>query len=366
MKDIVLITAARCRQLLLLALAAAPLPAGAVELPPLTGRGAFNLYFENDLFTETDQNYTNGIRMSLVSPNLQSFQQQFIEQEPLRSWFEWLNPRLERFHPKSPGTGISSSDAGNNNRRVVLSLGQTIFTPQNRQATELLVDQRPYAGWLYLGVAYHARNDDQLKTVGINVGMIGPAALGQEAQDLIHDLRGFDRFQGWDNQLKNEPGLQLIYEKKDKLLSRTAGSGFGFDLLSHYGGSVGNVAIYANAGAEIRAGWRIPDDFGTSAVRPGGDNSAPGGKPRRGVGLHFFVSTDARLVVRDIFLDGNSFRQSHSVDKEPLVADAAVGVSLVYEELKLSFARILRTREFKLQPHHHDYGSLSLSWNFNL
>ncbi|OMH32164.1 lipid A deacylase LpxR family protein [Motiliproteus sp. MSK22-1] len=326
------------------------------------GRGTLNLYFENDLFAETDQNYTNGIRVSLISPDLENFQQEFIDNRQIQQLFDVMNPLLEQFHPEIPGE--ITDETAKNSRRIVLSLGQTIYTPETSEASELLEDERPYAGWLFLGVAYHARNRNRLRTVGVNFGMVGPAALGQEAQDLIHELRGFSKFQGWDNQLKNEPGVQLLYEYKNKLIDNT--EGFGYDLISHYGGSLGNIATYANVGAEIRAGWNIPDDFGTSALRPGGDNSAPDGEPRSGLGFHLFASSDIRLVARDIFLDGNTFRDSHSVSKEPVVADVALGASLVYDSFKLSFAQVIRSKGFRGQKGNHNYGSLSLSWNFTL
>ncbi|MEH6627215.1 MAG: lipid A deacylase LpxR family protein [Motiliproteus sp.] len=331
-------------------------------------QGTLSLYFENDLFTETDQNYTNGIRLSLVSPDLDSFQQRFIDNDALQVVFDQLNPRLNAFHDWL----FDLQDYGETrSRRIVLSFGQMIYTPETIDARQLLADERPYAGWLYMGVAYHLRTKDshaldQLETLGVNLGIVGPWALGQEAQDLIHDVRGFDKFQGWGNQLKNEPGFQLIYENKRKLLKQHNGNGFEYDVIGHYGASLGNIAVYANGGAEFRAGWNIPDDFGTSAVRPGGDNSAPDTPGIPDWGFHLFVSTDARLVAHDIFLDGNTFSNSHSVSKEYLVADAAIGFSLSFDELKLSFARIHRTKEFKKQQGAHNYGSLSLSWNFNL
>ncbi|PCH52797.1 MAG: hypothetical protein COC20_02215 [Cellvibrionales bacterium] len=44
-------------------------------------------------------------------------------------------------------------------------------------------------------------------------------------------------------------------------------------------------------------------------------------------GLHAFISADARLIAQDIFLDGNSFRDDHSVNKGKAVADLANGIS---------------------------------------
>jgi len=36
-------------------------------------RWTMNIYFENDLFAETDLNYTNGVRASFISPDVDSF-----------------------------------------------------------------------------------------------------------------------------------------------------------------------------------------------------------------------------------------------------------------------------------------------------
>jgi lipid A 3-O-deacylase len=35
--------------------------------------GTFSLYFENDLFADTDQGYTNGIKLSWISPDLAGY-----------------------------------------------------------------------------------------------------------------------------------------------------------------------------------------------------------------------------------------------------------------------------------------------------
>ena len=125
-----------------------------------------------------------------------------------------------------------------------------------------------------------------------------------------------------------------------------------------------------NIGGELRAGWSLPDDFGTSAIRPGGENSTPDSAwdPRLVTGdrwgLHGFVSFDLKLVGHNIFLDGNTFRDSHSVPKEPFIAEAAVGMSLTYGGGRISYAHIFRSREFAYQDRSHSYGSLAFSYTF--
>lgn len=333
------------------------LPAAALAAETPQDSWTFNIYFENDLFAETDQNYTNGVRLSWISPDLTDY----IEDPALPGWLRSINKRLSFFHSSSKGL----------QRNLVFSVGQTIYTPEDIDATEVVRDDRPYAGWLFSRFAYQSKDDDQLDTLELSIGVVGPAAQGQEAQDFIHDLRGFDKFKGWDNQLDDELGLLFLYEHRHKLINDTPHDGrFGYDLIGHAGVALGNVATYLNVGGELRWGWLIPNDFGSSAVRPGGDNSAPGASwdPRISapgkIGLHFFASFDLRAVARDIFLDGNTFENSHSVSKKEFVGDASIGVSTVFRGVKISYAQVYRSKEFEKQDSGHSYGSLSISYSF--
>jgi lipid A 3-O-deacylase len=52
------------------------------------------------------------------------------------------------------------------------------------------------------------------------------------------------------------------------------------------------------------------------------------------------------------------------VSRRPFVADLFAGMTIGHGGLKLSFARVLRTREFDGQPRDHRFGSISLSYAF--
>lgn len=315
---------------------------------------------ENDLYFRTDRNYTSGVRLAWVSPDLDDY----VADECLPGWVKPLNEKVRDFF------ALHLSPA--RERNMVITLGQAMYTPGDRARTDLVREDRPYAGWLYLGLGYNERrrpsgaNFDRLDSLEVDLGVIGPLALAKQTQDLIHDLRGFERFQGWSHQLKNEPGVQIVAERKYKAISGAGAS----DAIAHYGVSLGNVAMYLNAGLEVRYGTGIPDDFGSSPFRPAGNNTAPGSFPRDGKqnirrGIHAFASLDVRAVARDIFLDGNTFRDSHSVKKEPVVADVALGAAAFAGGWKLSFARVFRSKEFAGQPSRHTFGSFTLSYDFD-
>ncbi len=328
----------------------------ALSEPSYTPQDAatFTVMFENDLFANTDQNYTSGFQLNWMSPDLSEYRDS-------KRLPDWAVPVVESL-PFINEPGLQ--------RNIGFGVGQKIFTPENTRRADLITDDQPYAGWLYMSAAFHNKNRHELDTFEIQLGVVGPAAFGEETQDLVHDLRDFPEARGWNNQLKNEPGIILIAEHKDRLLQQDLFSRVGYDIITYYGGGAGNVHTFANAGLEARFGWNVPVDFGSTRIRPGGDTNAPAdsGDPRfsqsNPFSLHVFASATGNLVLRNIFLDGNTFTDSHSVDKRFLVGDLALGVSLIYRRLKLSYMQVLRTREFDQQSNNHEFGSISLSYTF--
>lgn len=322
----------------------------------------FTLRFENDLFADTDRFYTSGIKLSWISPELHWFQD--------LPWFrseKWLNRWGNRLANALPFSADKTRQ-----RNLSLSVGQMMFTPEHVARRDLILTDRPYAGWLYGSVAFHSKTYRRLDTFELQAGLTGPWSLAEQAQDLVHKLRGLDRARGWDNQIDTELGFAAIYEYKYRIIPRHDFAGlWGVDAIAHAGGAVGTVFTYANWGLEARLGWNIPTDFGTGLIRPAGETNAPSDTrdPRYAAGggefsLHLFAAATGRLVARDIFLDGNTFSNSHHVAKEPLVGDAVFGVSLIWRNFKLSYARVLRTREFELQDNSQKFGSVSLSYTY--
>jgi len=329
-------------------------PAFAKTAPGSASPWTFSLYFENDLFAGTDRNYTNGIKLSLISPDLSAYR----ESGHLP---EWTLPWIRRL-PFINEPGLQ--------RNIGLCLGQNMYTPVATERRSLVRHDRPYAGWTYAGIAFHSKNRRRLDTIEIQAGMVGPASLAEETQSLVHRLRRIDVPEGWDHQLENEPGLVAIYERKYRMAERAFSGGFALDAIGHLGATLGNVSTYANAGMELRAGWNLPLDFGSALIRPAGDTNAPVSATgpridkRSGFGLHAFGAVSGRAVLRDIFLDGNTFSHSHSVDKEPFVADLSAGLCLVWNRIKISYSQVFRTREFEGQEERHSFGSVTISLSY--
>ncbi len=322
----------------------------------------FSFGFENDLFADTDRFYTNGIKLNWISPELKWFEDlEWIKRDA------FLSDTLKQFIKLLP-----YNEDPNRQRHFSFSIGQKIFTPEDINNFNLVTTDRPYAAWLYGDIAFHSKNERQLDTFGVQLGLIGDFALGEEAQDLVHSIRGIAKANGWDNQLDNEIGLALIYDRKQRLIRRTDVKGlFGFDSIIHIGGAAGNVFTHLNTGAEFRIGWNIPTDFGSALIRPAGNTNAPADAhdPRYlsgkdALSFYFFGAVNGRWVLRDIFLDGNTFSDSHSVDKESLVGEFIIGSSMVFKNIKLSYAQVFRSKEFELQRSGQSFGSISISYTY--
>jgi hypothetical protein len=310
----------------------------------------FTVYWENDIFTGTDRDYTNGTRFTLSTP----YRRKGWTSARLPGWSDAFFNHLPFVHdPES-------------SRAVSLSLGQNIYTPADIHQSGVIADDRPYAGVTYLAAGFHSRKDDQRTSWELDAGMIGPLSLADKTQNLVHRAIGTPLAQGWSHQLHNELVLDAVCESQWRVIRREVGHGFNYDVIPHLGGSVGNALIYISAGAEARIGWNLPADFGTCPIRAGCQtNTADVADVNEGLlGGHFFTALDERLVVRDIFLDGNTFRDSQSVKKKPFVANIMTGFAVDYGRLKASYSYILRTRQYTTQQHEQVYGAINVSWTY--
>jgi hypothetical protein len=65
-----------------------------------------------------------------------------------------------------------------------------------------------------------------------------------------------------------------------------------------------------------------------------------------------------------MFLDGNTFKHSHSVDKKPFVGDLQTGLVVQWKRFRITYTQIFRTKEFDGQDDGDLFGSLSLSYHF--
>jgi len=307
-------------------------------------KGSFNIQFENDVFDPdvSDRHYTNGMLFSYQTGEN-------------RVW-NWLDGWARRHYYLEQDVKLRAS----------LAVGHNLYTPEDISTTNLVVDDRPYAGWLHADLGLVGQMNEVLRTMQLSFGIVGPAAQGEQFQKWIHQVIDSPEPMGWDNQLNNEPTLMLVFEQKWRNLSSPGflrGFGLDIDLSPHGSVALGNVFTYGGVGGTVRLGHGLARDFGPPRIQP-----APPGSgfcaPRGGFGWYVFGGLDGRLMLRNIFLDGNTFSDSHSVDKKTLVGDLVTGAVVSGLGMRLGFSYVVRSPEFEGQNSPDRFGSLTLSFHF--
>jgi len=302
--------------------------------------GTLSFILENDLFYDVDQHYTNGVGFIWIPGSDVS----------TPGWAA----SLVRAIPWFPQDG---------RLRHGYAFGQSMFTPSDIKIANPPLTERPYAGWLYGTFGVATEVDERLDLLALTVGMVGPAAMAEQSQKVVHEAIGSPEPQGWDTQLHNELGVVVQYQRSWRGALKYDLTPLALDVTPSVGGAVGNVFTYASAGVMLRLGQRLPHDYGPPQIQPGLLGSG-GFAPVGAFGWYLFGGVAGRAVARNIFLDGNTFGDSRSVRRDPFIGDLQWGVVLEWPKVRLSYTHILRSREYESQTAGDEFGAISLSVKF--
>ncbi len=295
----------------------------AAELPPdLTG-SEIQLFIENDSFGSTDRYYTNGFKIGIGVP--------------LQTMREVLQPL-----PKKVLDLFSDHKA---EHHFGIFLGQNLYTPRNITVAAPQPFDRPWAAWLYLGGVAQRVYRDHLHTVELDVGFVGPPALGRQVHTNWHkNVIDSPEPRGWANQIRGEPGFLLSYVHKRKYGTPN------IEFVPHAGVMVGTIMTLVRLGGVVRVGQNMTG-FGVDGIEPGGamlknTRREYGPRGHQPYEWSVFAGVDGRLVGHNIFLDGSLFRDGPSVSRRDAVYDILAGVSARLDVIRVSVTRINRSEEF--------------------
>ena len=301
-------------------------------------KGIFNFILENDLFTGTDLGYTNGVRISYISSETKM--PNFI-----REASSYL-PLIKK-----------------GKKRISVAAGQSMYTPSDITKSEFTPNDFLYGGWLYGSLGIVSDTGQIFDNVVLTLGVVGPSSRAEESQKYIHHLIGSPQPQGWNHQLKDEPGINFAYERKWRQLFEAKAFGVGVDIMPHIGANLGNVDTNASAGATFRFGYDLPSDYGPPRIRP----TLPGSDffiPTKKISGYLFSVVEARAVGRNIFLDGNSFQDGPNLHKRTMIGNLQIGAAITYKDARISYTQVYITKEFKGQKNTSEFGAINFSYRF--
>ncbi|MBO6666837.1 lipid A deacylase LpxR family protein [Parvibaculum sp.] len=322
-------------------------------------REFLTLQSENDLFanlTNTDRHYTNGLQAAWLS-------------RPQTDLPVWLT---DFSSPPVYSLLFPTGNFDKKSHRIGVALGHAIFTPDDTQTTAYQPNERPYAAWLHMTFSLQSVRassvtgeawQDQWK---LDLGVVGPAAQGEFVQNNWHKLIGAEEANGWRWQIQDEIGVNLSFERawRSSTFDTPRVAGLQTDFIPYTIVSLGNVQTYAGLGGTLRLGFSLPDDFGPTRVYPGVGGAEWFEPSAEGCNCYVFAGFEGRAVGRDITLDGNTFRDSPSIDKRHFVYDAKLGAVFIVWDTRISFTHVFRSREYEGQPKPDQFGSVAVNFAF--
>ena len=276
--------------------------------------GGFVLTEENDAFSGSDDQYTQGLELKyLTSPK--------------------------------------------NSVRYGYGARNLIYTPRNISIEEDQPDERPWAGVSALFVERWKREHDFIWLVEVSAGMVGKYSYSDEIQTWFHELCDFKTPRGWDNQIPDEFFVNLGGESYTPVGSLSVGH-FSADLTMRLGGQFGTAFINADAGVLARAGFGVPEDYKTGLVKPTDSDIE--------LSAYVFCELTGRVVLHNVTLGGSLWQDGPKREMVPLVSEARTGVAVGLlnargYDVGVSCSWVVRSPEFEQQEEPVDFGSIVIS-----
>ncbi|MRX26870.1 lipid A deacylase LpxR family protein [Kangiella sp. HZ709] len=295
--------------------------------------------FDNDLFTGSDNGYTNGLTISLYD---------ISEEEALEA--SWMT---------SPFLGIMS-DKASLATLDIYTVGQIMQTPGDITLPVPPQGDVPYAGLLYVANNYIKVYENYSEDFTTTVGIVGPASGAKRTQRLVHSLFGADEPMGWSFQLKNEPVFKLNYGRTYRAWKYQDETS---DVLFRYEAGLGNLESSIQTSLLYRYGHNLQTSYPTA-----GFNSSRLSNPTATNGdWYFYFGLMGRYTFNTIFLDGNTFEDdSPSVDYERFNLGFIGGIAYSWQNISLTFSftdqDILNEEVDGDFEQYNRYGSITVAW----
>jgi hypothetical protein len=263
-----------------------------------------------------------------------------------------------------------------------------LYTPDNIFLDRPSPGQHPYAGVAYLGGFLqrdleHAHIDGltEFDHLQLDLGVVGPSALGEQVQRVVHEFTGGNEPNGWDSQHPDEPIVQLTYRHKwrfdlwrqhrglitDVPADRATPASWGFDAIPQAGVTAGTLRVQGEASGLLRFGFNLPDDFGPAWIDDLPSATAPRSLPRgHAVSAYVYGQAGGRVVGWDTVIDGPLYRDAtFDAESETLVAFARAGVAVGYRwddwSVEAGYGVSFHTDKLVGQQGQHHFAALTLA-----
>lgn len=241
--------------------------------------------------------------------------------------------------------------------------GQKMYNPITGSIPNPARHDRPFAGYLYAGSSVHlfSKKESYLK-LGVELGTVGPDALGEDAQELLHKIVGFYDIEGWEYQIKNELAANLTVQYT-KLLTRDQSNKTDLSLESY--ANIGTTFNGAGLGILFRTG-KINQLFNSSSTNAAISNNSSAEKLVKNE-FFFYAKPQLNFVAYDATVQGSLFNNNSPITfgTKPLVFAQQIGLNYSTPRFTIDYSILFKSKEIKSVAKAHQYGTISMFYRFN-
>ncbi|OBT13955.1 hypothetical protein A9264_02110 [Vibrio sp. UCD-FRSSP16_10] len=305
---------------------------------------SFNFVIDNDSIVTTDKDYSNGLFLSYSSD---------------------LDIKPNGFFDSLPGTHFSASTSDGTVHKFSIELGQKMWTPKDIEDPNPIIDERPYAGLLYLSSTLYSIAPSTVNSYNFLLGTVGPNAYAEETQKYVHSIIKSEDPQGWDNQIENQMVLNFAYQRADKWYQSPLSGTTTHEVSTPSRLMLGNYRSEVATGIMWRWGSNLNDSFASAKVN-NESTLDPSLIIRGQSGWFLFSGIEGRVRFNDITIDGDRPDDDITAnDIEHFQGTATVGMTGYYKGWGASLAISTKSRDYtEDQNSVHTNGSLALFWLF--
>lgn len=285
----------------------------------------FRLHYENDYFSTSDLYYTQGVNV------------------------EYVHPAISKFFTSKLLVHAASKET-----KFGMSLEQEGYTPTSITHPEILVGDRPFTAALFFKIFSAINNPKKEERISssLSVGLMGPAAGGEQIQEALHRLINYTLPEGWDNQISNALILNYELEYQRGIFSLDKY----FSFMGRAGARAGTYNTKANVSTIIMAGY-FEDPFTNFS------------KQEKKFQVYMYAEPMLNIVGYDATLQGGLFNDSSpytisASDIQRLVFQGNAGIVFRINTVQLEYFQTYLSKEFRTGEDH-VWGGIRIGWYLN-
>jgi hypothetical protein len=279
--------------------------------------------YDNDFFTSSDMDYTQGINFELVDARL--------KKNPINHILI-LSKKSEL--------------------RYGLSLEHIAYTPDTLDTYEIQYGQRPFAAAFMLksfSIATDTIHKSRIIS-SLSLGLIGPGAGGGNMQKVIHQITGSETPNGWYYQIKNDLVLNYDVSYEKQLLRLNDFFSFQFN------GGLKLGTLFTNASVGLNAALGIINSSFTTV------------KNKDEFQIYLYNQPLVNVIGYDATLQGGIFNDKSpytipSSNLERFTLQDNLGIVVQFNRFYIEYIQTFQTREIST-ARAHDWGGIRVGYKF--